>query len=478
MRNPICAQTKVAPAAISRTNPGFTGRHRSILVTVALSLIVAFGFLLRFQALIYTDVAYIPHGDSAKYLSYAYNLKNFGIYGMDHLTLYPPGTAAEVIRERVKPDAVVSPGYPLFLSAFLGGEYTGKQFDAARLSQVILSSITILLAYFVFSGFGSVYGLAAAALTAMSPHLINMNLFLLTEPLFCFLLLGAMFHLARIRPESGALVYLAAGLLFGFATLTRPWIIGYALIVALYLVVSPLKTGIAKPALLLIGFLLPIAPWIIRNDYVLGFSADPALTAISVHHGMYPYMMYDMRPETLGFAYRADPKAAELNSLTSTLHELKKRYLENPSLYLRWYLLGKVNTVFSWGLLAAASDIFVYKVGKSPYFSLPQFYMTRFYMEQIHQSLTILSFAGVLLVWLPNRVLKLSQSALFVARSISLLMIYFIILHIIGAPFPRYSIPLRPVTYGMALFPIFTIGRIVCAMLQPGTTESADKQYS
>ena len=38
------------------------------------------------------------------------------------------------------------------------------------------------------------------------------------------------------------------------------------------------------------------------------------------------------------------------------------------------------------------------------------------------------------------------------ARVVAALLLYFTILHIIGAPFPRYSVPLRPFQYGMALF--------------------------
>jgi len=430
-------------------------------------LAFAFGFLLRLQVLIYTEVDFIPHGDAAKYLLYAYNLKNFHIYSQSDLRLYPHDSNADIVQQNIKPNALVTPGYPVFLSMFLGGTYTEKQFASIKLAQVILSSITIVLAYFVFAGIGSFYGLVAAWLTAMSPQLVNMNLYLVTEPLFCFLLLGFLFLLSRIRENSGILLFLVTGLLLGLAVLTRPWAQGFVLILAFYMLVSQLKIKITKPLFLMLGFLLPVAPWLIRNYLQFGYLSDPTLTVTSIHHGMYPYMMYELHPETLGYAYKADPKAVEIaHSLAAILHELKLRYLENPFLYLKWYLAGKIYTVFSWGMLASASDVFLYKVSKSPYFYMPHFYITRYYMEQAHQILVLLSLTGAVMCWLPNRLLRLSQNGLFIARSISLLIFYFIILHVIGAPFPRYSIPLRPIIYGMSLFPVLSGVKIGQALLR------------
>jgi hypothetical protein len=35
-----------------------------------------------------------------------------------------------------------------------------------------------------------------------------------------------------------------------------------------------------------------------------------------------------------------------------------------------------------------------------------------------------------------------------------MLLLYFTLIHMVGAPFPRYSFPLRPLFYGLALFPV------------------------
>ena len=109
---------------------------------------------------------------------------------------------------------------------------------------------------------------------------------------------------------------------------------------------------------------------------------------------------------------------------------------------------------------------------------MSHFYITRYYMEQTHQILVLLSLTGAIMCWLPNSLLRLSQNGLFIARSISLLILYFIILHIIGAPFPRYSIPLRPIIYGMSLFPILSGVRIGQALLRSRKRQLATEKRS
>jgi hypothetical protein len=38
------------------------------------------------------------------------------------------------------------------------------------------------------------------------------------------------------------------------------------------------------------------------------------------------------------------------------------------------------------------------------------------------------------------------------AAIFGVVMLYFVVFHIIGAPFPRYAIPIRPICYGLAFF--------------------------
>jgi hypothetical protein len=59
---------------------------------------------------------------------------------------------------------------------------------------------------------------------------------------------------------------------------------------------------------------------------------------------------------------------------------------------------------------------------------------------------------GNVLVWMAAANRYLSPDARATAKFISLLVLFFTGIHILGAPFPRYSVPLRPMIYGMAMF--------------------------
>lgn len=443
--------------------------NASKLISLALLLmILSAGAWLRFEAFAESQVPTYPHGDAARYFLYAYNLKNFGVFGNTDMTLLPADSDRETVRAAIKPDALVTPGYPAFLSLFMGGEYVKKQMDSARFVQVLLSALTVLLAYAAFASIGPYYALGVAALTALSPHLVNMNLFLLTEALFCFLLTAFVWSLSYVRNSSGSILYLAIGLLFSMAVLTRPWLQGYLFVLIAYLMLSRLRVPVGKALLVLVGAAVIAAPWMLRNSLTLGTAADTTLTVKSIHHGMYPDMMYEGQSDTRGYAYRADPMAPDLEkSLDYTLSVLMERAREKPFEYLEWYLVGKIRTVLSWDIIAGAEATFVYHVENSPYFRLPRFYMSRYYMEKIHGVLMLLALVGTAIVWLPRRKQRGAGEHVVFLRALSLLVIYFLLMHVVGAPYPRYSIPMRPVLYGMALYPLLLAVRVVGSYLGP-----------
>ena len=81
-------------------------------------------------------------------------------------------------------------------------------------------------------------------------------------------------------------------------------------------------------------------------------------------------------------------------------------------------------------------------------------------MEKTHGVLMVLALMGVLAVWLPRKLQRQPAEHIFFLRAVSLLIIYFLALHMILAPYPRYSIPMRPVLYAMALYPFVLVAGI------------------
>jgi len=414
-------------------------------IIVSLIGVFIFGLILRVQAVMLTEINNPVRADAKKYVLYAYNLKNFGVY--THSDLGVMGSP-----DKLKSDALVTPGYPLFLSFFVGNNFSEKHYHIILLTQALLSALTVLFSYIIFAELNRVLGLVVSFFVACSPHLISLSTYLLTETLFCFFLTGFLALCSRLKNDSQRWLFFTTGILLGLTTLTRPWTQAFTVILLCLVVATFNYKRLLKPFWILTGFMCVVTPWIIRNYIAVGMPTDTTLSFVSVHHGMYPDMMYNFMPESLGFPYRYDPWAQN-TSLSSqvVLEELLKRAKNNPWIYFNWYLWGKVKTVFSWDILAGMGDVFIYPVIKTPYSDLLHFRISHLFIKTIHSVCVIFAIMATIMAWLPSARRIFFDRFLFTYRVLSLLMIYFIILHMIGAPFPRYSIPMRPIIYGMAV---------------------------
>jgi hypothetical protein len=76
-------------------------------------------------------------------------------------------------------------------------------------------------------------------------------------------------------------------------------------------------------------------------------------------------------------------------------------------------------------------------------------------MKLLHGLLVIFSLLGGLVAWIFPGFSGLGRNAVYMARFVYVLLFYYTLLHMVGAPFPRYSVPLRPSQYGKALFCLY-----------------------
>ncbi len=414
------------------------------IVWFILAIIVIIGLQLRLQSVMYTEVDHPIRADAKDYIFYAYNIKYFGIYSRSH-----PKSA-----QTPEPDAVRAPGYSLFVSLFLDKNVSKKSLYHLLIAQALLSTLVILLTYAVFSMLlGAKIALVVAFLTALSPHLVTVNVYLLSESLFGFLLISFLWLLSRLKSAPHPLMLLFIGAILAATSLTRPWV-QYFIFLLIPLLLF-FRSHIEKPrqvsVYIAVGFFALLSLWIIRNVVTLGMATDSALMVNTLHHGMYPNFMYDHRPESFGFPYHFDPRSTAISaSLQSVLTEILRRFRESPLEHLQWYLLGKPVALLSWNIIQGMGDVFIYPVIRTPYAELIHFKISHEMMRFLHLPLVIFSVFGSLIAWLPNR--RLSESSVFLVRCISLLFGYFILLHMVVAPFPRYAIPMLPIIYGMAIF--------------------------
>ncbi|MDA8421394.1 MAG: glycosyltransferase family 39 protein [Pseudomonadota bacterium] len=411
-----------------------------------LLLILLLAVDLRIESVQRTVVDIPIRADAQDYFFCAYNLKEYGVYSRTPTLPRAPARAPA-------PDAVRSPGYPLFLYPFVNKTPTFGMIRSILITQALISAATVLLAYLLFSTFLSPsVALIPSLLTAISPHLVTMNVYVLSETLFCFLVVLAFWLISKLSPRTNLALPLLIGIVIAAASLTRPGLQYF--VVPLAILVYYQSTGSERwkrAGLIVLGFGLAYAPWIIRNIHTLGVTTDPTLMINTLENGMYPNFMYHGNPRSLGFPYRFDPHVAEISkSVPTVLKAIWQHFLHRPGRYFDWYLIGKPIALWSWSMIAGMGDVFVYPVLSTPYTYLPQFIFTHALMYRLHWPLVVLGLIGCILVWLPARIVRLSNSVLFISRAVSLHLLYWTSLLMIGAPFPRYSIPLRPFLFGMA----------------------------
>ena len=419
------------------------------LLRLALAVILAVAFGLRLGAINETVVIDPIRADAYDYFNYAINLKRHGVYSRT-----PAGA------ETPQPDALRSPGYPLMLAAFAEQPPTDLMVWKVQLLQVVLDCLTVLLAFGIFRRLMSGgWALTATLLVAVSPHLISSTTYLLTETLFTFLTTAALWLTVTSFSTRWLTPAVAAGAVLALAALTRPTLQYFIVpLVALLVVGKDRRANVGIAVAAAAGFVLAFSPWIVRNLAAIGSATDPTLATTALHHGMYPDFMYRDIPESRGVAYRYDPRTPEIAESRSTvLDEIRRRFGEEPGRHLRWYLLGKPITLLSWNVIAGIGDVFVYPIAASPYLTTPAYYLTRTFMMWLHWPLVVLALLAAVSAWVPAIGRRMRDDTRFAMRLLSLVLAYFIVLHVAAAPYPRYGVPLRPVIYGLAILELATL---------------------
>ncbi|MFC1664339.1 ArnT family glycosyltransferase [Pseudomonadota bacterium] len=423
------------------------------LTVLILLCIVSYGFVLRFEAVMQSDVVNPLRADARQYFSYAYNLHRFGTYSSVFPTVKEPS-------ENLAPDAVRTPGYPLFLLPFIHFQVGKITLLNIALAQVLMSTLVIIAAFFMARILLPVWGaLSSAALIALSPHLVNANLFILTESLFTFALMMSVWLFSQISRSSSVWLLLLGGFLIALSSLVRPSLQYFVICMAILFFLS-FEVRQARKFLIfmLIGFALGYGPWMARNVVTLGKVSDDQLKINFLHHGIYPDFKYRDDPRTYAFPYRYDPTSKRISqSMASINTEIVRRFSEQTWRHLRWYLLGKPVAFWQWNIVQGMGAGFIYPISSTPYVSVGHFKVVHRIMAQLHAPIIILGMLGAFLVWMPILMKGYKDKQRFAARVLSMVLLYYTFIHMIGVPFPRYSIPLRPLVYIMAVFTLILV---------------------
>jgi 4-amino-4-deoxy-L-arabinose transferase-like glycosyltransferase len=434
--------------------------YRQALIWTGLLAVLVLAAYMRCTAVNESIVLHPYRADAAVYYTTAYNLHKYGVYSRNR-------DAITGQQDSPTPDAFATPGYPLFLEPFISAPPNPQTFRTVALWQAAIGTITVLLTFMLFRRMSKLWvALLAAMLVAISPHLVNTTIYLLSETVFAFwLMLAALVF--SLHQRGGRWYYTSlvlAGVLFGIAALTRPVVEFFPVALAFLLFTSqPRPKAVRGTTILVIGFMLAWTPWLVRNHISVGHSGDPTVLVSSLHQGMYPGMMYHDDPRSQGYAYYMDPSYAEDNrSLGTATQAILGQFTRHPLKEAYWYLIGKPALLWSWTLIAGPGDIFIYPTYLSPYSTgAPLFLFTHAIMYGLHWMLVIMALLASIAVWTRYALRYLNQPQIVAARMVSLLLFYNTAVLMALSPYVRYSIPFLPFEFGMAALAAYMIGNDV-----------------
>ena len=246
--------------------------------------------------------------DAGTYNRFASTISQHG----DYRTGSKPGSGAGGSRG---PTAYFPPAFPYYLAVvdlLDGHERGGKTaVPPERIEMVVTGTIAVALVGLVaLEAFGEGTALAALALAALYPVMVELSGVLVAENLVVVLELAAAWTLLRSRHAAHPYVWIAAtGVLTGLAALTHEnailYLIPFAFAAVAVARASPWVNrarglagrrlrSLAAPAILVAGACLMIAPWTIRNAVELHHFVPVAdETGITLFGTYNPYSVND-----------------------------------------------------------------------------------------------------------------------------------------------------------------------------------------
>ena len=190
------------------------------------------------------------------------------------------------------------------------------------------------------------------------------------------------------------------------------------------------------------------AGWKVRNalDVPPGVASSGQRAVETMSHGAYPDFIY-RDPAKKYYPQFEDPEQPAFGSSFAAFSRiLWKRAKEHPGRYLRWYLLEKPRHAWNWGIYQGMGDVFVYAVRTSFFMTSEIGFRVHTLMRYSYPCVLFLALIGMGLFWFRD------FSKQTVPQALYLLLLYFTLLWMVFAPWPRYSVPLRPLLYPLAVW--------------------------
>lgn len=259
----VHSETKTDPASLhvdpGPSEPRLRSPGRRAVAIVAdhrlFATLLAIATILRVIATLAYRPALLFYGDSFEYLRISHELR---------------------------PDSFRPIGYPLFLRAFLPDSHVA----VIPILQHLMGIASGVAIYWLLRriGIGKVGATIAAAPILLDAYVLNLEQYLVTEPLFIFLTVGAMVVLVRRAQPSVGAAFLA-GLLLSLGSLTRFAGIPLILPAVLYVVRRrDLRRSLLAAGVMVLAFAAPLfgyASWFGHSHGRFALAGYPGLTLYS-----------------------------------------------------------------------------------------------------------------------------------------------------------------------------------------------------
>jgi 4-amino-4-deoxy-L-arabinose transferase-like glycosyltransferase len=423
----------------------------------ALALIGVLALALR---LYYVETAVVDkplRGDATQYFTYAWNVVHHGIFSKAALNdaIVP---AADNYRD---------PGYPLLLAICL--KVTSSMSAWYRLVlwiQALLGSMTIML--LICAGRRWIpdrWAIGAGMLMAAWPHSVTLTGYLLSETTFGFLCALAIFCFVRATRKNRVSWSVAAGLVFGAASLTNAILLPFGpLLAGLMAWRSGARRGVLA-ALAVSATALPLA-WGLRNMQLPPGDSSRGRAIVNLVQGSWPeyhsiwFAMSNgdaQARETMGTlehefdVMQADP--------TAGLRLVSDRMRIDPMRYVRWYL-SKPALLWGWSIRIGEGDIYVFPTFASPFSNQPVLRAWTAVCRAINPLLMLLALGGCITQ------LGRNEAASGVGLVLAAIAVYVTLVYSLLQSEPRYSVPFRGLEILLSTSFAWTLTRWVTARRQ------------
>ena len=306
-------------------------------------------------------------GDSGAYKIYAENLL------FHHVFSFSPSAP-------FYPDSLRTPGYTIFAAIFFA---ITRSWDAVILIQGILVSIAPLLVYLIGRRLDERVAFAAALLFLFNPNRIAWSNTLMTDASMTVLLLLSLWVFLRWMETRSWRFLAGSGALLGLATMFRPvtmllWL-AFLIVIAARDRLRNWKTWLRHATIFMLGFILLVTPWSIRNKVVFNSFQLSAVGGYSFAYADAILFAHEKTGESLESLYRRfniaidgdkDPIRSVSLEKMDVYARFSRELISGDYLgYAKWHLIKSVPFFLTDGLRAPAELFGIVGASVPPNFS-------------------------------------------------------------------------------------------------------------